>query len=94
MQVVASIEYEKLQQIGFGHGMNSEVFIAFDPQLNGEIAVKEIEKTRLGNNLVSYFDGADNVRNFAPERRPGSIRLRDAGQNLPRHAALPEGVVG
>jgi eukaryotic-like serine/threonine-protein kinase len=58
MQVVASIEYEKLQQIGAGQGMNSEVFLARDPQLNGEIAVKEIDKAKFGNILSSYFDEA------------------------------------
>jgi len=35
--------------------MNSEVFLAFDPQLGGEIAVKEIEKSRLGNDPSKYF---------------------------------------
>jgi serine/threonine protein kinase len=55
MQVVAEIQYEKRHQIGVGQGMNSEVFLAFDPQLGGEIAVKEIAKSKLGNNPSAYF---------------------------------------
>ncbi len=38
--------------------MNSEVFLAFDPQLSGEIAVKEIQKSNLGNSPASFFDEA------------------------------------
>lgn len=46
MKVVASIAYEKRKQIGVGQGMNSEVFVAHDPQLGGEIVVKEVEKAK------------------------------------------------
>lgn len=46
MKVVASIMYEKQRRIGVGQGMNSEVFVAQDPQLGGEIVVKEVEKTK------------------------------------------------
>ncbi len=38
--------------------MNSEVFLAFDPQLSAEIAVKEIQKANLGNSPASYFNEA------------------------------------
>src|SRR5437660_11743994 len=38
--------------------MNSQVFLAFDPQLNSEIAVKEIEKASLGNSPARYFEEA------------------------------------
>lgn len=55
MQVLANIRYQKLQPIGVGQGMNSEVFLAYDPQLRGNIAVKEIEKRRLGNSVAEYF---------------------------------------
>lgn len=54
MNVVASISYTKRQQIGQGQGMNSEVFVAFDPQLSGEIVVKEVEKSKFVG-LPSYF---------------------------------------
>jgi len=56
MKVVASISYVKLRQIGIGQGMNSEVFVAEDPQFNAEIVVKEIEKSKfLGLGLSNYF---------------------------------------
>lgn len=57
MQVLASISYTKLMEIGVGQGMNSRVFLADEPQLGGRVAVKEIEKHRFGN-PVSYFDEA------------------------------------
>jgi len=61
MQVVASIEYQKIRQIGIGQGMNSEVFLASDPQLNGTIAVKEIPKANFGNSISSYFSEAQTM---------------------------------
>ncbi len=58
MQIVSSIQYEKRRQIGVGQGLNSVVFLGFDPQLGGEIAVKEIEKCNLGNDPTAYFNEA------------------------------------
>lgn len=55
MDVIGTIRYTKRQQIGIGEGMNSEVFLAVDPQLAGEIAVKEIPKQKLGNSPADYF---------------------------------------
>jgi eukaryotic-like serine/threonine-protein kinase len=55
MEVLAEIRYRKIRPIGVGEGMNSEVFLAFDPQLSAEIAVKEIPKARFGNSPGSYF---------------------------------------
>ncbi len=57
MKVLASISYTKLKQIGVGQGMNSEVYLADDPQLGGRVAVKEIAKSRFGN-PAAYFDEA------------------------------------
>lgn len=53
MDVRAEITYTKQKQIGVGQGMNSQVFLAFDPQLGGEIAVKEVPKANLGKYLVT-----------------------------------------
>ena len=39
MDVIGHIRYTKLEQIGIGEGMNSTVYRATDPHLNGEIAV-------------------------------------------------------
>jgi eukaryotic-like serine/threonine-protein kinase len=58
VEVLAEIRYRKIRPIGVGEGMNSEVFLAFDPQLRGEIAVKEIPKAALGNSPTSYFEEA------------------------------------
>jgi eukaryotic-like serine/threonine-protein kinase len=57
MQVFGSISYTKLRQIGVGQGMNSEVYLADDPQLGGKIAAKEIEKARFPN-TAAYFEEA------------------------------------
>jgi len=55
MEILAEIRYERGNQIGIGQGMNSTVFLATDPQLQGPIAVKEIPKSRLGNSVPRYF---------------------------------------
>jgi eukaryotic-like serine/threonine-protein kinase len=55
MQVFGSITYTKLRQIGVGQGMNSEVWLADDPQLGGRVAAKEIEKSRFAN-PINYFN--------------------------------------
>jgi serine/threonine protein kinase len=57
MQVFGSISYTKLKQIGVGQGMNSEVYLADDPQLGGQVAAKEIDKTRFAN-PAAYFGEA------------------------------------
>jgi len=55
MKVVASVAYEKIREIGVGEGMNSKVFLANDPQLAGEIAVKEVPKLEFINHVDRYF---------------------------------------
>ena len=55
MKVVASVGYEKIREIGAGEGMNSKVFLVRDPQLAGEIAVKEVPKIDFGNKIDRYF---------------------------------------
>lgn len=55
MQVSGLTSYIKLQQIGVGQGMNSKVYLADDQQLGGQVAAKEIEKSRFANS-AGYFD--------------------------------------
>lgn len=55
MRVDGTISYTRIQQIGIGQGMNSTVWLADDPQLGGEVAAKEIPKTRFAN-PINYFD--------------------------------------
>jgi eukaryotic-like serine/threonine-protein kinase len=54
LEVHAQIRYQRQEQIGKGEGMNSFVFRAFDPYLQREIAVKEIEKKNFGNDFAAY----------------------------------------
>lgn len=60
MEVHGTISYTKIRRIGVGQGMNSEVFLATDPQLGGQVAAKEIEKTRFAN-PNSYFAEAQTM---------------------------------
>src|SRR5437667_2719035 len=58
MQVLGSITYERLKELGAGEGMNSKVYLADEPQLGGQVAVKEIDKSRFGNVPAEYFKEA------------------------------------
>lgn len=60
MQVLASISYTKLTRIGVGQGMNSEVYLADDSQLGGQVAAKEIDKARFAN-PTAYFNEAQTM---------------------------------
>ena len=60
MKVYGTISYTKIMQIGLGQGMNSEVFLADDPQLGGKVAAKEIEKIYFAN-PNSYFTEAQTM---------------------------------
>lgn len=55
MRVDGTISYTRIRQIGVGQGMNSTVYLADDPQLGGQVAAKEIEKTRFAN-AAAYFE--------------------------------------
>ena len=57
MQVFGTISYTKVRQIGVGQGMNSEVYLADDPQLGGQVAAKEIDKADFAN-PAAYFEEA------------------------------------
>ncbi len=61
MRVLAQLEYQRFRPIGIGQGMNSEVYFAHDPQLGGDIAIKEIEKSRFGNDIDAYFGEAQTM---------------------------------
>jgi eukaryotic-like serine/threonine-protein kinase len=61
VQVVANLAYEKIERIGIGEGMHSEVFLCNDPQLGGRIAIKEIPKASFANTVSKYFDEAQTM---------------------------------
>lgn len=79
MEIVATIRYERLKQIGVGQGMNSEVFLAQDPQLQGQFAVKEIGKANFGNDISLYFDEA---RTMFAVSHPNVVPIQYACQSL------------
>ena len=53
-EVRATITYQRLREIGVGEGKNSIVHLAYDPVLRRDIAVKEIAKSKFGNDFDSY----------------------------------------
>src|SRR5438128_2373825 len=57
-EVRATITYQRLREIGSGEGMNSVVHLAYDPVLRRDIAVKEIKKSKFGNDFESYCQEA------------------------------------
>jgi serine/threonine protein kinase len=54
MRVDGTISYTRIREIGIGQGMNSTVHLVDDPQLGGQVAAKEIPKTRFAN-PANYF---------------------------------------
>src|SRR5581483_3703438 len=57
MKIRATVDYEQLRQIGVGQGLNSTVYLAKDPQLAGELAVKEVPLSSFPN-TAGYFTEA------------------------------------
>jgi len=49
MQLITNVTFDKIRQIGIGQGLNSTVWLSRDPQLNCELAVKEIDKLAFWN---------------------------------------------
>ena len=49
MKVISEVEAVKKNRIGVGEGKNSNVWLADDPQLGGEIAIKEMPTSRFKN---------------------------------------------
>jgi eukaryotic-like serine/threonine-protein kinase len=75
MKVVGTLAYEKRTRIGAGQGQNSEVWRADEPQLGGQVAVKEIPQANLGNTPADFFTEAQAM--FCAEH-PNVVPLRYA----------------
>jgi len=75
MQIVAKVAFEKIRQIGTGQGLNSTVWLARDPQLDCELAVKEIDKLTFWN--PDCFAEAQAV--YASDH-PNVVRVQWAGE--------------
>ena len=62
MEVVNTYRYQTLKQIDEGRGQNSlGVWLARDPQLQREIAVKQMSKAELGSDPDAYYAEARRV---------------------------------
>lgn len=78
MQVVTNYQFEKLRRIDGGDGKNSMgVWLANDPQLNGQVAVKEIAKSSFPD-PAAFFDEAK--RMFAADH-PHVVPIRLGSQS-------------
>jgi len=58
LEVLRQIRHSIIEPIGVGEGMNSAVYRAYDPYLQREIAVKEIQKARFANDFDAYCEEA------------------------------------
>jgi eukaryotic-like serine/threonine-protein kinase len=75
MQVVSQVTAVKLHEIGSGQGQNSKVFLADDPQLGGQIALKEVPLSRLTGN---FFEEAQHLYR---SRHPRVVPIMYASQD-------------
>jgi len=66
MDVRGEITYTRIREIGMGQGRNSHVFLAHDPQLGGQIAVKEIPKDNFPD-VDAFFHEAKTMYRVAHE---------------------------
>lgn len=67
MKILAAVEYERLKEIGGQQGRQSKVWLASDPQLGGELVVKEIPRSRI-TDPDKYFEEAQKLFSSAHER--------------------------
>ncbi|HEX7667532.1 MAG TPA: serine/threonine-protein kinase [Polyangiaceae bacterium] len=76
MEIITTLNYRRIEEIGSA-GQNSKVFRVFDEHLHAELAVKEIQKSRLGD-PSRYFSEARAVHASAHAR---VVPIRWAGKN-------------
>lgn len=75
MEIVTNVKFNKLKQIGVGQGLNSTVWLAADPQLNCQLAVKEIDKRPFWN--TTCFAEAQALHSTD---HPNVVRVQWAGE--------------
>lgn len=78
MKVISEIIATKIRNIGTGEGRNSEVFIAEDPQLGGEIALKEIPLSQFSDPALYYLEAQTLYANRHPRVVPVLYACQDA----------------
>ena len=74
MIISANLNFELGDQIGVNEGRNSEVFMAFDHQLDAQVVVKRVPKARFAD-VVEYFAEA---RKLYDARHPNVVDVRYA----------------
>ncbi|KJR49318.1 Serine/threonine protein kinase [Desulfosporosinus sp. I2] len=79
MEITSVIKVNKIKAIGNNQGRNSEVFLAHDPQLGGNVALKEIPISKF-NNPSEYFVEAQTLyANKHPRVVPIMYACQDTG---------------
>jgi len=78
MKITSTIEATKLRQIGAGQGMNSEVFLCHDPQLDGEIVIKEVPVSHFSMPDEFFSEAQRLYANKHPRVVPLHYACRDA----------------
>lgn len=77
MIVSAELGFELLERIGASEGRNSEVYRAFDPQLEAEVAVKRVRKAAFEDVALYYGE----ARKLYDARHPNVVDVRVACQD-------------
>jgi eukaryotic-like serine/threonine-protein kinase len=76
MQITASLDFEFRRSIGLQQGKNSDgVYVAYDPQLDGEVVVKRIAKARLQMDATRFFQES---RRLYDARHPNVVDVKYA----------------
>ena len=78
MKIISQIEATKIKQIGQGQGLNSSVFLCHDPQVDGEIVIKEIPLNKF-KDPDEYFEEAKTLyKNKNPKVVPVMYACKDS----------------
>lgn len=77
MIVSASLDFELGDRIGAAEGRNSEVYMAFDPQLAAQVVVKKIAKSSF-KDVAEYFSEA---KRLYDARHPNVVDVKYACQD-------------
>lgn len=78
MQVMSQISATLVRQIGVGEGRNSEVFLAFDTQLNGHVALKQVPVSSFGNPTEYFREAGTLYANKHPRVLPVMYACHDS----------------
>jgi eukaryotic-like serine/threonine-protein kinase len=78
LNIISHIEATKIRPIGQGQGLNSEVFLCHDPQLDGEIVIKEIPIGKFPNANAYFKEAKALYSNKHPKVVPVMYACKDA----------------